>query len=396
MTLNTKTLKFNKTEITFMEFQGSWMVPLKLIGLAMGYANEGQSLCDLVLSDWQKDMPDLSVMQFEGNDLAALKKETAKYNVSFKQANSVTFVTMDGVISILIRSRAKMARDFRNYLAKNGGELLEGHKLGTIKSIKVKGAKPTPALEQKLSEPLAIIKQAQESKVFSKETIAEMYLTLFKTALPEKRQGFNQPMLPAKNDATQLVPVSNVQTSSLTPNFDSVRGFFLTGHQKHPKFPLWITAEEIGATVGKTADQVKVFLGRYMSAREAELSNNVIMDRVKKAGGYFKGVAAQLDENQLPCYMNAEVGCLAVWFMMEDGKTVWRNYWSPRAVNQVRGLMGLPALEAKEADKEALRAERIEAGEPEEGLAYLPPDLNYANGGFPANEEAKTTEGNHA
>jgi hypothetical protein len=388
MTLNTKTLKFNKTEITFMEYQRTWMVPLKLIGLAMGYANEGQSLCDLVLADWQKDMQDGTIFQFEGNDLTALKKETAKYNVSFKQANSVTFVTMEGVIHILIRSRAKMAKEFRNYLVKNGGELLEGHKLGTIKSVKVKGAKPTPVLEQKLSEPLAILKQAQESKVFSKETIAGLYLELFRSAIPLAVTPA-QRVLPAKNDATQMVPVSNVQTSSLTPNFDSVRGFFLTGHQKHPKFPLWITAEEIGATVGKTADQVKVFLSRYMTAREAELSNVTIMDRVKNAGGYFKGVAAQLDENQLPCFMNAEVGCLAVWFMMEDGKTVWRNYWSPRAVNQVRGLMGLPALEAKAADKEALRAERIEAGEPEEGLTYLPPDLNYTNGGFPPEVETR-------
>lgn len=361
--MKTKTLKFNNISITFIQFQDTWMVPAKLLGLAMGYAGDGQSLCNLISTSWANKLNENDVLLFEGKELETLKKETTAYNVSFKQANAVTFLTMGGVIAVLMRSGAAMAREFRNFLAKNGGELLAGHSLKPLRAPQKDSQLKLPLGGEKLDGPLAILKEMQATGLFKKEKLAELYMDLFHQSMPEKlHYEANTKVLPAPKDATQMVPVSNIQASSLTPNFDSIRSFFLTGHQKHPKFPDWISAEEIGKPLGKSPDQVKTQSTKYTTQREKELSNNVAMKKVIEAGGYFRGVATLVDpETKLPCYVDEELGCLAVWYLMEDGKLVWRNYWSPKAVNQIRQMLGAPALPAKQ----------------ESLMPFLPPGVNF-------------------
>lgn len=148
----------------------------------------------------------------------------------------------------------------------------------------------------------------------------------------------------AKKDATQMVPVSNIQASSMTPNFETVRGFFLTGQQKHPDFPDWIPSSEIGEPLGMKADQVKKYSSQYAGTFNRDLPNNQAMNLVKQNGGFFKGVSTLVDVKGLPMFLDEELGAIACWYLMEDGKLVWRNYWSPRAVNQIRKLMGKPPV----------------------------------------------------
>lgn len=344
-----KNLKFNNTVIAFLSYPSmGWCIPAKLIGLALGYANEGQKLNDLITHSWNKKNwgPEDSKV-FTGKELEELKKETPQYGVSL-EASSVLFLSMSGVIKVLMRSRSQTANEFRNFLAKNGGELMTGHKLETVKRVPVAGIKPPTAemVDKKFSAPLAILKQASESKAFDKQTLAQLYMELFRSSIPKATQlalPFRD-VTPSKNDSTQMVPVSNIQASSLMPNFDSIRSFFLTGHQKHPKYNDWLTAEEIGAAVGKSADQVKTHSTKYVKNQGKDLSNNIAMEKVTKAGGYFRGVSTLVDADKLPCFVDEELGCLAVWYLMEDGKLVWRNYWSPKAVDDIRKLMGYPAL----------------------------------------------------
>jgi hypothetical protein len=148
----------------------------------------------------------------------------------------------------------------------------------------------------------------------------------------------------AKKDATQMVPVSNIQASSMTPNFETVRGFFLTGQQKHPDFPDWIPSSEIGEPLGMKADQVKKYSSQYAGTFNKDLPNNQAMSLVKQNGGFFKGVSTLVDVKGLPMFLDEDLGAIACWYLMEDGKLVWRNYWSPRAVNQIRKLMGKPPV----------------------------------------------------
>jgi len=124
MTLKTKVLKFNKNEITFVEYGSEWIVPAKMLGLAMEYANGGQSFSDLISNNWSKKWGPGEFHVIEGKELIALKEETSQYDVSFKQANSVLFLTIEGAVKALMRSNASMAKEFRSFFAKQGLDVL--------------------------------------------------------------------------------------------------------------------------------------------------------------------------------------------------------------------------------------------------------------------------------
>jgi hypothetical protein len=356
MTTPTKTLTFKKNSIMFLAHPSvGWCVPAKLIGAALGYANAGQKLNDLVTHSWsKKNWGSEDSKVFTGKELEELKKDTPQYGVAL-EASSVLFLSMSGVIKILLRSRSKTAEEFRSFLVSKGGELTEGVQMPKRvlqKAPKAPVAAPqvipdVDGLPPELKGPVALLKQMQSSGLFETEKLGALYLDLWNKymAPPTIFEAlFAGATTPKKKDATQLVPVSNIQASSLTPNFDSIRSFFLTGHQKHPKFPLWISADEIGDTCGKTADQVKTFSTKYAESLGYKLPNVELMEQVKNNGGYFKGVSTMVDENFIPCFANPILGCVAVWYLTEDGKMLWRNYWSPDAVTKIRALMGLPPI----------------------------------------------------
>ncbi len=204
-----------------------------------------------------------------------------------------------------------------------------------------------PAVPAVLKVPLALLKEMRSTGLFTNEHIANLYKDLWKMAstmqitvgVPNEIVGLPGFMKLSKNDATELVPVSNIQASSLTPNFSTVRSFFLTGRQKHPKYPDWISAEEIGELVGLSADLVKKHIGDYCAGLGGDLPNNVATRLVEERGEYFKGVQSMVDDVHLPSHVNHLVGGVAVWFMMKDGKIVWRNYWSPMSVADILKLI---------------------------------------------------------
>lgn len=184
-------------------------------------------------------------------------------------------------------------------------------------------------LKADLRATLDSIRETQLQK-FKNEALAEIVPTTVTGRISHK-------------DATQMVPVSNVQASSLTPNFDQIRGFFLTGHQKHPRFTDYLSAEEIGNLINKTADQVRDPIKKYVNGLGHELPNVQIQKLIKERGGYFRGIATFLDKENLPVFSIEGVG-MTTWFVMEDGKFVWRNYWHPDVVKGVMTSLGFPTV----------------------------------------------------
>lgn len=378
MTLKQKTLKFNGNKIHFAQVgpSGAWLIPAKLLGLALGYAGDGQKLVDH-LGDWKlnKDTskPGWELWNINGELLSTLKKETPEFGVS-PSANSATFLTIQGVTKVLLRSRAKLAAEFRTFLVKNAGEVLPTdlrEVLGSGGSSKktpeqTKLALPAPSRQGALQELMTVLEKGKELKLFSQKELKGIFNTLkdgFLEAAVGQQKAKTLAMFPqtiqvapptpiVTRDATQLVPVSNVQASSLTPNFTSIRGFFLTGHQKHPMYQDWLSAEEIGKLCGKTPDQMKTFVVNYARNNGRELANSQARDAIVKAGGYFEGVASLVDSHRLPLFVDDAIGCMTTWYFMEEGLLVWRNYWSPEAVKDILKLVEAtptkraPAVEA--------------------------------------------------
>lgn len=345
MTLKIKSIKFNNTSIIFAQLaNGLWVVPAKLLGLALGYSKEGGKFIDAFVG-WGLVMND-DYVTMSGTQLAEMKQVAPELGVSLNAPN-VTFLTMNGVIRSLLRSRSSMAEDFRSFLVKHADDILSDDARNKL-PVRTKKAKKeisvpkTEGLPEELQKPLSVLREMALTGFFSKEDLAGYYKRVFESTLPAA------PALPAviptaavvtKKDATQLVPVSNIQASSLTPNFTAIRSFFLTGHQKHPDFMLWLTAEEIGAKCGKTADQVKTFSSNYARSHGRDLANNQAKAAILQAGGYFEGVSSLVDDRRLPTFVDHEIGCMSTWYLMEEGMLVWRNYWSPRAVEEIEKLI---------------------------------------------------------
>lgn len=361
MTLKTKSIKFNKTSIVFAQLvSGKWVVPAKLLGQALGYSKEGGKFVDALVGWGLKLNDDVVIM--EGVELAELKQVAPELGVSLN-APSVTFLSIYGVTRALLRSRSAMAEEFRTFLIKNADDILSDDARNKLPVRAKKAKKEIEAVKSEnvsdeLQKPLTVLREMAKTGFFSKEDLAGYYKRVFDSTLPVTQA---LPALPAtapavtKKDATQLVPVSNIQASSLTPNFASVRSFFLTGHQKHPDFLTWISAEEIGEKCGKTADQVKTFSSNYARTLGRDLANNQAKAAILQGGGYFDGVSTLVDKYRLPTLVDREIGCMTTWYLTEDGMLLWRNYWSPEAVEAIMKLIAAsPTVRAPKLPAPAL------------------------------------------
>jgi hypothetical protein len=337
MSLKTKCIKFNKTSIFFAQLaSGVWVVPARLLGKALGYSKDGGKFVEAI-AGWNFT-PNDDFLDFDGEALARLKQDAPELGASMF-SNSATFLTMRGVTRALLRSRSATAQDFRTFLVKNADEILSDDSRAKLpvkaKRVKKEVGPVETVLPADLQKPLTVLREMVDTGFFPKDDLMTLYRRVFESTLPEPKA---LPVVVSK-DATQLVPVSNIQASSLTPNFTSIKGFFLTGHQKHPDFTDWLSSEEIGKTCGKTADQMKTFTTAYARNNGRELANNQARAAIIQAGGYFEGVSSLVDKNRLPTLVDTVIGCMTTWYLTEDGMLLWRNYWSPAAVEAVMKLI---------------------------------------------------------
>ena len=149
--------------------------------------------------------------------------------------------------------------------------------------------------------------------MFTKEKLEGLYIDLFNRSLELSKAP------PKAAEPTFLAPVKKkgrhrTGADQQHPGkFDDSelhqhRSFFLTGTQKHPKYPDWISAEEIGAPYRQKADFVKKHIMNYATSRGKDLPNNKARDLVLRNGGYFEGIKSIVDGFKLPCFVDEELG----------------------------------------------------------------------------------------
>lgn len=291
----------------------------------------------------------------------------------------IDVMTAEALAKYLKRSRNQQAFALRKVLSTKHSHLFGDVDLSykptetTRKTKKQAGGKPKPKQKTfvfdnqkstpKLEEALNLLQKMQDSKLFSKDTLSDLYLELWGqlrsnafNASPQERSIVKtlhvdvrqlkkedaevvSPEAITKN-GTQMVPVSNVQASSMVPNFDTIRSFFLTSGMKHPRYQDWIPAEDIAKPMGWTADKVKSRIKELAEQRGHALPNNQAKDLVVLNGGFFRGMTSLVDDTHLPVFVNEKLGGIAVWYMKDDGLMVWRNYWSPDFVRDLYTMIG--------------------------------------------------------
>lgn len=416
----TETAVFIDTPIFFVRDSGLgnvWIIPAPVIGYALRAEKNG---LEFEQRHYSRTLQNSGGYVFEDTMLEELRMAYSEEAIGFDiplAAKTLAFKP-SGLLQALIKTRARLGIRLRRFLYKNFHDVFTPEELKLllpknkntpkkeVKHVSTKKApKPAqkttitlpdlPNLPKELAAPLAVLREMASTGYFKEDTLAELYLDLFKRSLREAdalqvrreepstfselaAKTFNEKY--KKPDATEMVPVSNIQASSMTPNFQSVRSFFLTGGQRHPLYKEWIPAELIAAKFGKNPDWVKKYISEYVQSRGKDLPNNVATEKVVRNGGWFQGVSSLVDDFQLPTYVDKDLGGLACWYLMQDGKLVWRNYWGPEAVASIVGFIPTSAALVEEAvGTEAVATQTLDYhGNPVDGLVpAVPPNGQY-------------------
>lgn len=388
--MRTKEVKFGVFSLKFVQLpSGIWVTPTKNVGLILGYTKSGQSLSDHISGKWSDEFTKFDRVTLDAIHLSEIRKFVP--DLEANSANSMSFLTLSGVMKVILKSRSEVAELLRVEILAQIPDIsnipessnLEQNMKTDIKKIENTEKTVTAKVEKKevtttpSQMPLALANKPQSDDPVSgliytlqvgKEwnTFSDAYITKTMRSLvnaqlkrvqaqakaikkeepPTTSLAVQDRAASAKpatrngnHGATQMVPISNIQASSGTPNFDSVRSFFLTGHEKHPDFQSYMSAEEIGKLIGKTADQMKDPIKKYINGLDHDLPNNMLREVVRSQGGYFRGIGYMVDKRGYPVFQIPNIG-MTTWYLMEDGQVVWRNYWHPDAVRGILDSMG--------------------------------------------------------
>lgn len=360
MAAKTRTLTFNGNNITFLRWGKHWVLPAKLLGQALGYSGNGDKLATLISGGWK---PEFQYMAISG--VLAIPKETHKVDAmllassalsTFKTAAGQTttaprmlVLTMSGVIRVLGKSRAKMASAFRDFLATNGGELLDGFELPPSQG----GSRAELAIPSKDVTPIeGLIKVAEmmsKNKLISKRDKKTYLKKVAEVALVDyqKRAGLTNFVKDPKTPPTETKALAKNAMSVPEGNFNVVS----TENPYHPDFLNWKPASDIGSEWLLKGDQVKKYAKKFCDDRKIPLPNNEAKAFVDANGGNFP----KPDDKGFIIYKPSHGFGIALYMQMGGNQMNWRNYWSPTAVQDIRDLIvidkGAPVLNLVEMVK---------------------------------------------
>lgn len=336
MTAKTKKLKFNNNSITFLLINGMWLIPAKIIGLALGYAKDGQKLGDH-LSSWSKKWGPEDFKTFTGSELKKLREANPEIGVP-SSTSQLVMLSPSGVTKVLQRSRAGLALEFRNFLAKEATFLFKDH-LGSLEAPAKQLALELPEKAQDgvnhLSEVLQILEVGSKKGLMTKK---EQKLAL-NAVLNIKMQAFTKDnkvthffdpdgtvdptKLPALSQHAMAIPEGSVNLIE--------RG------QRHPDFLDWESATDIGNRYGLKHELVKKYIKAYANNLGSDLPNNIAQKYIEGRGGKFN----RPDKHGflVDHFVSARIGGIAIYSKIDGNKLVWRNYWSPNAVKEICKLI---------------------------------------------------------
>lgn len=336
MSVRTKSLKFNGVSITFLLINSVWMIPAKLLGLALGYAKEGQKLADALTGGWAKKWTAEDFKVFTGQELKKLREGTPELGVP-SATSQLLMLTPAGVVKVLQRSRAGLATKFRDFLAENATSLFKDHLTALKPPKQMELDIPDKDSGSELSDLMRIMEVGAKKGLMTKK---EQRLILNKM-LDIKMVAFTR-----ANKVTHVLnPDGTVDPTSLPAMTQSALAVregqyqLLSSGQYHPAYMDWQTAEDIGKPFGLKADLVKKYIKARCLGKGSDLPNNLGRDYVRKHNGGFPAPDAHgyivFDETA------KSLGGIAIYSKLSDNQLVWRNFWSPEAVREINGLVSI-------------------------------------------------------
>lgn len=317
MEMKTKALSFNGMTLTLVEHPTfGWGLPARMLGWALGYANEGQKLAEQLTKPRWTDIVAADCQTLTGEDLALLKA-AAQVKGSLLKSNSLLFLTVAGVRKVLLKSGAKLAKDFRVYLAENGGEAVAG--LGLAMKRPEGAAHPPMRSPERASDPLDDFKRLiswMRREGYPSDKL-ESYMARAVEQFLGRLGGSATP-------ATQLALPAGLKFT--------MKGQPLEGD--HPNCPGWLTAAEIGKPYQMSGTKIAHYIKDYCKSFGEDLPNNQAKKYTALHGG-----TVPVDDFGFSAFHVPKVQGYARWGTDTEGKALWRNVWGPDAVKAIKAAI---------------------------------------------------------
>lgn len=317
--MDTKTLTFRGLSLTLVLHPvHGWGLPARMLGWALGYSNEGQKLTDqLQKPNWNIGA---DAVMLTGDDLGKFK-QGAGLQGSLLKSNSMVFLTMAGVRKVLLKSNAKAAKEFRTFLAENGGEAVKGLDLAMRTSVGGSQGHMSPLAggsDLSLAELRKMLTWMRKEGLATTEELKVYGLRAVELCL---RQMEPQTLL----KTAEPVPVPQASLGLSLPGVPS--GKTLIGD--HPLYPGFLTADELGKAFGRSGNEIKHLIRRYcVEQMKSDLPNN-------QARALTKQGKMPVDAQGFFVLYDPVVDGYARWKRGADNQVVWRNYWGPKASREI-------------------------------------------------------------
>lgn len=396
MSLNVKTMQFGKHEISFVEWNGQWVIPSHVMGVVLGYQKNGSKLTEQIRQRWRKFFTGKETAVFlKGTELANFKRAVTVedevdekiYGDLSEYTSQMVLLTVAGVLRVLSKSSSAVADDFQTWFQSKLGEFFErtapiqapalpvynppyvnpqiahkayGDQMEFNQKIQIVGH--TERIADKLLAAKAI-----ETHEYREIMLGNIAVIGGPKVLKEVTHNSKEDLAltPANRTAVvaegQTVPEGTVTVKpEIVPKGD--RPFGLPEN--------WLSANEIGKLLnpelspGEIRKYTEQLREEYRANTGKEYLANVLARSMVQATGIE---SMDRYQGRHVFLFNEDRSCVAFYCEADGDQVHWRNFWNPVIVQKVldmavedRRIQHAKAEEkaAKDAEKEQKKLEK--------------------------------------
>jgi hypothetical protein len=323
--LKTKTLLFNDLTLTLVCIPDhGWGLPSRMLGRALGYADDGQKLGD------QLAKPRWRLTSEDSVTLTGVRLAQVKALAGFQSnASSMLFLSTQGIRKVLLRSGSARAKQFRAFLAKNGGEAFAGVNLAARanalplrESVLDAPPKGESVGQRPLSDFTKLLSWMRKEGLATPEELKTFGFRAAEQFLG--KLGGGSGALPSAPSPTPMLALPAGLKFALPQNAKPLIG-------DHPSCPGWLTAAEIAKPYGVSGTKIAHVVKGYCEGLGVELPNTQAEKFTRQQSGMVP-----VDDQGFCVFHVPKAQGYARWGTDAGGKSLWRNVWGPDAVKSIR------------------------------------------------------------
>jgi len=319
-------------------YQGEPHIPLKALGVVLGYSEEGEGLVNTWGGSWKSEFKAGHHYKIlKGESLKNFKKLAALTNSALVSPNAPNLVllTLSGVNRVLLLTGKPVGLKLRDWL---DSEVLPSIRKTGQYGMVSKLQKDPKLVVDGSSVLFRTFSEMRKQRLISKNDHA----LLLKRVIDLQFQKYAKDLGLAQTTALTVAPtnVPALPTGNILALPPGPCNVLSKDLKYHPGFPGWLPAADIGKPYGLNGDQTKKFIKEYCTSVGSDLPNK---DAKKFVESQNQGKYPAPDAHGFFSIQSKTVPGVAIVTKMDGSTLNWRNYWAPEAVEQIQKLITMKA-----------------------------------------------------